>query len=108
METVTIPSVEVNGKTVAYDIDSFVTHFEKTNRLPIPKIRCTQSGKMITCFGKNLTNRVAKKFGGDVRRLLTEFVCAEVTRAEKKQQKEAAKAAKQVAKTEVAVEEIAA
>lgn len=68
-----LQTINVNGKDIDYDIDAFADQYEKRRTLPSPKIVCTKTGKLITCFGNNLHGKV-QKYGG-IRNLLESFVC---------------------------------
>lgn len=67
-----LKTINIYGKEIDYNIDIFCEQYEKKNTLPSPKIVCTVSGELITCFGTNLHNKV-KKYGS-IRKLLTEFI----------------------------------
>lgn len=95
-------TIIVNGKEIKYDIDAFVKQYEDRKTLPSIKIVCTRSGKLITMFGTNLHKRVEKY--GDIRTLLTTFVCKEEANKDTAAARETAKVEKEEAKAKTAEE----
>jgi hypothetical protein len=56
-----------------YSNKNAVEYYEKFNKLPHPKIKCSLCSAMTTCFGDNLRSRI--KLAGGLLELLDSFKC---------------------------------
>lgn len=63
---------ETNAVVEAFDKALFIKQYHETGKPSSKKIPCTVTGRMVTCFGQNLAQKI-KRYGS-VEQLLESFV----------------------------------
>jgi hypothetical protein len=63
---------ETNTNVEAFDKALFIKQYHETGKPSAKKIPCTVTGRLVTCFGQNLQQKIQKY--GSVEALLENFV----------------------------------